>query len=165
MPMPRPYTFHHDAVLDQAMVLFWAQGYAQTSIQDIVDQTEVLRGSLYHTFGDKRALYIQVLQRYGQMAVHQLAEAWNANLSPRDNVRHVLMAIVDLPDGERQRGSLLCNAIVEVVPHEPEVAKTVEQITNACIQFFQVAFTQSQQRGAITPTQGHHARSYRILWR
>ena len=53
------------------MLLFWTQGYAGTSIQDLVEGTELLRGSLYHTFGDKRSLYIQTLRRYGHLALQQ----------------------------------------------------------------------------------------------
>jgi TetR/AcrR family transcriptional repressor of nem operon len=147
--MPRPITFQHDAVIAQAMRLFWAQGYANTSIQDIVDGTDVLRGSLYHAFGGKQALYIHVLQRYGQMAFQQLADAWNPSESAQSNVRRVLMAIVELPDEERQWGSLLCNAIVEVVPHDPQIARVVVQITDDFIAFFHEAFAKSQLVGDI----------------
>jgi len=52
--MPRPATFNTENVLERAMLLFWTYGYAGTSIQDLVEGTELLRGSLYNTFGDKR---------------------------------------------------------------------------------------------------------------
>ena len=66
--MPRPATFNAEVILERAMLLFWTQGYAGTSIQDLVEGTDLLRGSLYHAFGDKRSLYIQTLRRYGHLA-------------------------------------------------------------------------------------------------
>ena len=67
--MPRPTTFDPDKILDRAMLTFWTYGYASTSIDDLVKQTKLLRGSIYNTFGDKHALYIQTLKRYGQKSI------------------------------------------------------------------------------------------------
>ena len=47
------------------MRTFWTYGYTGTCIADLVEVTSVLRGSMYHTFGDKRSLSIQTLERYG----------------------------------------------------------------------------------------------------
>ena len=35
-----------------------------------------------------------------------------------NNVRAVLMLIVDMPEAEKRRGNMVCNCIVEVVPHD-----------------------------------------------
>jgi hypothetical protein len=51
--MPRAKEFDPDDVLEQAMELFWAQGYEATSAQDLVDRTGLNRSSLYNTFGCK----------------------------------------------------------------------------------------------------------------
>ena len=45
--MPRPATFNAEVILERTMLLFWTKGYAGTSIQDLVEGTELLRGSLY----------------------------------------------------------------------------------------------------------------------
>ena len=126
--MPRPATFNAEAVLERAMLLFWTQGYAGTSIQDLVEGTELLRGSLYHTFGDKRSLYLQTLHRYGRLALQQTFEVWNPEGSVLSNVRAVLMQIVELPESEKRRGNMICNCIVEVVPHDAEIAHMVAGI-------------------------------------
>lgn len=53
-----------ESVLDQTMRLFWARGYAQTSIEEIVAVTGFNRAAIYNRFGGKRALFLAMLQRY-----------------------------------------------------------------------------------------------------
>jgi TetR/AcrR family transcriptional repressor of nem operon len=142
-------SFHPDAVIQRAMFLFWTRGYARTSVRDLVQGTEVLRGSLYHAFGDKRSLYIESLRRYAALAMRQLTDAWDREAPPRANVRTVLMAIVDLPEAERRRGSMLCNCLVEVAPHDIEVSEVAMNILNEFKRFFQEAFEAGQRSGAL----------------
>ena len=131
------------------MLLFWTYGYAGTSIQDLEESTDLLRGSLYHTFGDKRALYIQTLQRYGHMALQQTTDFWNPAELLLSNVRTLLMVIVDMPVAEKQRGSMLCNCISEVVPHDPEIAKVVDGILTEFKRFFQSMLERARQNGEL----------------
>lgn len=143
--MPRPPTFNTDVVLDRAMLLFWTHGYCGTSIQDLVEGTDLLRGSIYHTFGDKRSLYIQTLRRYGRVALQQTISVWSPTESVQSNVRAILMLVVDMPDDEKRRGNMVCNAIVEVVPHDPEVAAVVEEILRDFKRAFQDVLEQARQ--------------------
>jgi TetR/AcrR family transcriptional repressor of nem operon len=131
------------------MLLFWTHGYAGTSIQDLVEETELLRGSLYHTFGDKRSLYIQTLRRYGRLALQQTFEAWDPEASVLSNVRAVLMQIVEMPEAEKRRGNMVCNCIVEVVPHDPGVALVVEGILDEFKRAFQSRLEAAKQAGAL----------------
>jgi TetR/AcrR family transcriptional repressor of nem operon len=147
--MPRPAEFNVETVLDQAMLLFWTKGYAGTSIQDLVEVTELLRGSLYHSFGDKRSLYIQTLRRYGHVALEQTFGVWNPEEPVLRNVRAVLMLIVDMPQDEKRRGNMVCNCIVEVVPHDPEIATVVEGILDEFKRAFQSRLAEAQQRGLL----------------
>lgn len=147
--MPRPATFNSENVLERAMLLFWTHGYAGTSVQDLVEGTELLRGSLYHTFGDKRSLYIQTLRRYGRLALQQTFEAWDPEESVFSNVRAVLMQIVEMPEAEKRRGNMVCNCIVEVVPHDPEIAHVVEEILDEFKRAFQSRLEDAKQAGAL----------------
>ena len=149
--MPRPATFNADVVLERAMHLFWTQGYAGTSIQDLVEGAELLRGSLYHTFGDKRSLYILALRRYGRLALEQTFGVWNPEESALSNVRAVLMQIVDMPAAEQRRGNMVCNCIIEVVPHDAEIARIVAEILDEFKRAFQSRLADAQQVGALDP--------------
>ena len=60
----RPRLFDEEAVLAELTALFWRQGYAQTSMADIVATSGVHKPSLYRTFGTKEQLFATVLRRY-----------------------------------------------------------------------------------------------------
>ena len=62
--MPRPKSFDVDEVLDRAVDLFWVNGFAATSMADLVNHLGINRGSLYSTFGSKQELYERALERY-----------------------------------------------------------------------------------------------------
>ncbi|WP_418275374.1 TetR/AcrR family transcriptional regulator [Isoptericola jiangsuensis] len=63
-PVGRPRAFEADEVLDRLTALFWRQGYARTSMADLVAASGVHKPSLYRTFGGKDALFAAVLRRY-----------------------------------------------------------------------------------------------------
>jgi AcrR family transcriptional regulator len=49
-------------LLDAARTLFGTEGYAATSLQDIVVRAGVTKGALYHHFADKRELFLAVFE-------------------------------------------------------------------------------------------------------
>lgn len=51
------------AILDAARRLFAADGYAATSLEDVVRGAGVTKGALYHHFGGKRDLFLAVYER------------------------------------------------------------------------------------------------------
>src|SRR5262245_60309956 len=61
----RPPTYDAEAALARATDAFWDQGYAATSLDELAAATGMNRPSLYGAFGDKRALYLKTLRRYG----------------------------------------------------------------------------------------------------
>jgi AcrR family transcriptional regulator len=64
--MGRKKTFSRESVLDKAMPVFWAQGFAGTSLQDLELATGVNKSGLYAEFKDKDDLYLASLQHYLQ---------------------------------------------------------------------------------------------------
>jgi AcrR family transcriptional regulator len=49
--------FNEEEALDRALDLFWRRGFGPTSMQDLAQATGVIRGSLYHAYGDKQAIF------------------------------------------------------------------------------------------------------------
>jgi len=63
-PLGRPRAFDPGEALEQAMHLFWRNGYLGTSLSDLTDAMGINRPSLYAAFGNKESLFRQALQRY-----------------------------------------------------------------------------------------------------
>jgi AcrR family transcriptional regulator len=69
----RPREFELEEALDRAMMLFWRKGYEGTSLSDLTEALEITRPSLYAAFGNKQALFRQVLDRYDALTAGFLA--------------------------------------------------------------------------------------------
>jgi AcrR family transcriptional regulator len=92
----RPRAFEPEAALGQAMDVFWKDGFAATSLDDLSAATGLNRPSLYGAFGDKRALYIQAYRRYREHVRDSFAPLF-AEASPlRDKLKRILIAALDL---------------------------------------------------------------------
>ncbi|MGI2000541.1 TetR/AcrR family transcriptional regulator [Shewanella frigidimarina] len=67
--------FERADVLDKVITLFWQNGYAASSIQQITKATGLKPGSLYYEFDSKEGLFQAALARYATFsieAIHQL---------------------------------------------------------------------------------------------
>lgn len=62
--MGRSKAFDPQATLDKALMLFWQQGYEATSMADLEKTLGINKFSIYNTYGNKEALFLQALDRY-----------------------------------------------------------------------------------------------------
>jgi len=121
-PAVRPKSFDPTVALDHALELFWLRGYAGAGISDLLEAMGISRQSLYDTFGSKRELFVGGIERY---RATQLSPALGllARQGPHlENVRAVLRFFEDLADDPRCRGCLVANTLVELGPHDAEMA-------------------------------------------
>jgi len=62
------YNAKRNEILDYSMGLVYSKGYAQMTIQDILDGLHISRGALYHYFDSKQALLEALVERAGSTA-------------------------------------------------------------------------------------------------
>jgi AcrR family transcriptional regulator len=62
--MGRPKNFSREEVLEKAMPVFWAHGFADTSLHDLERATGVNKSGLYTEFRDKEDLFVACLRHY-----------------------------------------------------------------------------------------------------
>jgi TetR/AcrR family transcriptional regulator, fatty acid metabolism regulator protein len=79
----------HDQILNAALSLFARQGFAHTSMNDIVRESGVSKGGVYWHFENKDALILAIFDAFfsGQEAI--LATVLNATTSPVDRLRQL----------------------------------------------------------------------------
>jgi TetR/AcrR family transcriptional regulator, copper-responsive repressor len=102
----RPRQYDPDRALAQAAERFWKQGYAATSLDDLVAATGMNRPSLYAAFGDKRDLYLKTLKRYQHRSRARTLELLADNPSLRVFLKRFYEAALDiyLLGGDEARG-------------------------------------------------------------
>lgn len=151
--MPRTREFDPDQALNQATRVFWRDGYGDTSMEDIVNQTGVSRYGLYNTFGNKKQLLFEALRNYCQ----QLAETSHQQLRKPDAGRAEIFAFWDELRSQAHEeistnGCLIGNIAAEVAPHDPEVAAVVQEVFNEMAELFANAIRNGQAAGDINPS-------------
>ena len=92
----RPRAFEPETALTQAMDVFWSDGFAATSLDDISAATGLNRPSLYGAFGDKRALYLQAYQQYRKRMNESFGPLFAAREPLRVKLERILTAALDL---------------------------------------------------------------------
>ncbi|MEB0113692.1 TetR/AcrR family transcriptional regulator [Variovorax sp. RTB1] len=61
---------------------FWSRGYEANSVRDPADAMGIAGPSLYNTFGDKRTLYRQALERYVERGFCDRIRRFESQLAP-----------------------------------------------------------------------------------
>lgn len=97
------------AVLDDALKVFWRSGFSDASARDLLQQSGVHPGSLYHRFGSKEGLFLAVVDHYIESVVKaRIAEY----LQTDDAVRGMRRFFQTAFDGPSP-GCLLANTAAE----------------------------------------------------
>ena len=75
VPLGRPRGFDADEALEQAVLVFWAQGYDGASLDDLTGAMGITRTSMYRAFGNKEELFRKALARYAEGPASYVARA------------------------------------------------------------------------------------------
>lgn len=126
--MARPREFDDAQVREALRDVFWQNGYDGTSYADIMAATGLKKGSLYASYGDKRALYQTALAAYETSEVRAgLTMLQNPNLTSREKVAALFDGIIGSVGTPRGRwGCLLCNAASDQAPLDADTEDTVK---------------------------------------
>ncbi|MBS1793210.1 MAG: TetR/AcrR family transcriptional regulator [Acidobacteria bacterium] len=112
--MARPKQFDRDEALERAIEVFWEYGFEASSIELLLDRMGINRASLYDTFGDKQALYLEALGRYCATNESLILEILGRGLPVREKLREMYLTVVERACSENGfRGCFINNAMVE----------------------------------------------------
>ena len=125
--MARPRQFDETDVKAALRDVFWEHGYDGASYAQIMKATGLQKGSLYASFGDKRALYQHALSDYDANHVSPGVKMLrDEGRDGADRISDLFDSIVSAAGTRRGRwGCLLCNAAVDQAPFDGDVEKTV----------------------------------------
>ncbi len=145
--------FDPEIALDKAMQLFWANGYAATGLNELLETMEIGRKSLYDTFGNKRALYIKALDRYSQTIVGGIYRRLNNPDQPAlENVRAVMRDIAAINSEPMSSGCLLGVSMAQFRTDDTEMAGVLRKHMLRVERAYYKAFAKAQAEGALKPT-------------
>ena len=120
----RPRQFDEEKILAAVRDLVWSQGYAATSLDDLMRVTGLGKGSIYGAFGDKRHFFLAVLQVYADETMVRAQETLNSDKPAIERLR----ALLREPNKRKRSpapspGCFLFNSTTELALHDPGVRK------------------------------------------
>ena len=121
--MARSKEFDPDEALDRAMRVFWRHGYQSTTMGQLVEETGVVRASLYATFGNKAEIFRRALDRYGELQASHV----DKSAGPMGMLRQWFEnAIKGARSRTVPRGCLLINSTAEYASFDPALQKLIK---------------------------------------
>jgi AcrR family transcriptional regulator len=117
----RPRAFDVNYALDQALRVFWKNGYEGASLPELTKAMGINRPSLYATFGNKEALFRKAMERYASGPTAYACKAL-AEPTARAVVERLLRGTVDVLSDPRNppgclavQGALSCSEAAEPI--------------------------------------------------
>jgi len=102
----RPRAFNVNKALDQALRVFWKNGYEGTSLPTLTKAMGINRPSLYATFGNKESLFRKAVDRYMEKSGEWMRDAFSQPTA-RATVERLLKGAIGSPTPGKVRGCLL----------------------------------------------------------
>ena len=148
--MVRTRAFDPAEALTRAMELFATRGYSETSMDDLVKATGVSRYGLYGTFGNKRELFEQALERYadrmGRKSFLRLLEP-DASLA---DIRRIFEERIEMLQSlGRTRGCMLSHTAMELAPHDSEIKDVLQRFIKRIARTFAVGLEAAKEKGEV----------------
>lgn len=149
--MPRHAEYDRDTVITAATAIFWERGYGRTSIGDLVEATGLQPGSLYAAFGNKKGLFLEVIDQYNQACIGQIRDLRATDGATLPKIRELLQQIVDeAAEGEADRGCLTVNALLEMSEHDTDIADRLQAYNAQLRKAFAWLVKDAQAEGDVT---------------
>ncbi len=147
----RPRLFENEDVIDAAVAVFSAKGYAGTSAQDLCDGTGLGRGSLYNAFGSKQALYEQALLRSHEHTMSaQLSILTQSGLVKERLHTLLLWGIAEDLSQPEQHDAMLLFSALERGSKDEAVSRLNQEYRQRLEQTLVSVFTEGQQSGELS---------------
>ena len=148
--MVRTRTFDPSTALSAAVDLFASKGYADTSMEDIVRATGVSRYGLYGTFGNKRELFEQALERFAEGMGKQ---SFLRLLEPDASLAHIRKIfderVEDMCCAEEHKGCMFIHTAMQLAPEDEELQGVLKKFMKRMSKAFAIGLESAKVRNEV----------------
>lgn len=148
--MVRTREFDPATALSKAVELFSSKGYAETSMEDIVRATGVSRYGIYGTFGSKRELFEQALERFAEnMGKRSFLRLLDPDASIASIERIFDERIADICCTSESTGCLILQTTTELASEDDEIREVLQKFMGRMAKTFAVGLKTAQEKGEV----------------
>lgn len=148
--MVRTRTFDPATALATAVEVFASKGYSETSMEDLVRATGVSRYGLYGTFGNKRELFEQALDKYADsMGKQSFLKLLEPGASLGDIRRIFDERVADMFASANMKGCLFIHTAMELAPQDEELRGVLLRFMKRMSKLFAIGLESAKERGEV----------------
>lgn len=150
--MARPRKFDREHALQQAVHLFWQNGYHATSMKQLETTLDMRPGSLYATFGNKDGLFREALDTYAGRMSESLSGALSQGPSVMAGLFRYLRSMAGrlAEDQAPSKACLMVKTLLEV--SDGELREQVNARLASVEALLTTALTNAQDHGELPAT-------------
>ncbi|WP_298739214.1 TetR/AcrR family transcriptional regulator [uncultured Chitinophaga sp.] len=147
--MARNKAFDPGERLEKARDLFWEKGYHATSMQDLVEAMQLNRASIYDTYGDKHALFVQCLANYATGKQEDYKRSAAGVESPIRSVECIIRRALErtIEDG---KACMATKSAFELGEYDKEVRELLKKDGVRLAKVFEELLRKAQAAGEIS---------------
>ena len=135
------------------MILFWKKGYEATGLVDLEQATGLGRQSLYGAFGDKRALFLRIVERYFDRVLKpHVVDVLDAPGSARANVERIFEQWQAVAEAADFHGCLVGNSVPEFGAKDSEISDVLRRKLELMEGAFTRALSRAKRDGEVNAT-------------
>ena len=140
-----------NAALQRATETFWITGYSGTSLDKVAAATGMNPPSLYAAFGNKRAIYLEALARYWDIALAANREALAGDRPLHQSLMLAYEAALSIyfSGKGRARGCFVIGTAVTEAVEDVEIRNSVAAGMREIDADFAARFEKARQRGEL----------------
>jgi len=150
----RPRSFDSEKTLEQALGLFWQQGYLGTSYSDLCAKTGLSKPSLYAAYGNKERTFLTTLNLYVSRYVQPGIDSLDREANAREAIRLLLVATVEglTAEGTPPGCMIATNAACIGAPGIPQaVADAIKEAARKTPDAIAIRLTKAQADRQLPP--------------
>jgi len=145
-------------------MLFWAKGYEATGIVELEQATGLGRQSLYGAFGDKRALFLRIVERYFERVLKpHVVDVLDAPGSGRANIERILSQWESVASAAEFHGCLVGNSVPEFGAKDVQMSEVLGRKLELLEAAFNRALRRAKQSGEVNPELDNRATARSLL--
>ncbi|MDH3708238.1 MAG: TetR/AcrR family transcriptional regulator [Cyclobacteriaceae bacterium] len=146
------YKHNIEDIVEKGAGLIRKNGYYNTGITEILEASNLPKGSFYNFFKSKEDFALRAIKHYGKDMRKKLQEGMKATseLSPLERLKHVYQALESVSVEERyQSGCLLNNISIEAAAEDESLVSIANEEFISLIEILAETIEEGQQKGEI----------------